>query len=52
MKTKKLVYGVGINDADYVTRKWETIEVNDKQKQKLVWICPYYSVWTHMLERC
>jgi hypothetical protein len=52
MKTKKLVYGVGINDADYVTRKWETIEVNGKQKQKLVWICPYYSVWTHMLERC
>ena len=52
MKTKKLVYGVGINDADYVTRKWETIEVNGKQKQKFVWICPYYSVWTHMLERC
>ena len=28
MKAGKLVYGVGINDVDYVTRKIETIEVN------------------------
>ena len=32
----KLVYGVGINDADYVVQKKETIEVNGKIKQKLV----------------
>jgi len=50
--TQKLVYGVGINDADYVVKKMETIEVNGKRKQRLVWVCPYYSVWTHMLERC
>lgn len=58
MKFKKLskprlVHGVGINDADYVTEKKETIGyVNGKQKQKLVWICPYYRAWMSMLSRC
>ena len=52
MKAKKLVYGVCINDADYVTRKVETIEVNGVRKQKLVWTCPFYRVWVNMLERC
>ena len=54
MKSKpKLVYGVGINDAGYVTQKNETIGyVNGKRKQKLVWVCPYYRAWTNMLERC
>ena len=49
----KLVYGVGINDADYVTHKWETIGyVNGKLKQKRVWECPYYRAWSDMLKRC
>ena len=49
----KLVFGVGVNDADYVVKKWETIEyVNGKQKKKLVWECPYYRVWKDMLKRC
>ena len=48
----KLVYGVGINDVDYVTHKMETIEVNGKQKQKLVWYCPYHRTWKSMLQRC
>ena len=53
VKPKRLVYGVGINDADYVVQKWETIGyVNGKQKQKLIWICPYYSAWKSMLKRC
>ena len=52
MKAKKLVFGVGINDADYVTQRKETIEVNGVRKQKLVWICPYYRVWHNMLKRC
>lgn len=53
MKPKKLVRGVGTNDADYVTQKRETIGyINGKQKQKFVWICPYYKAWTSMLERC
>lgn len=53
MKPKKLVCGVGINDADYVVQKFETIGcVNGKRKQKRVWACPYYVAWKSMLERC
>lgn len=53
MKTRKLVHGVGINDADYVTQKLETIGyVNGKRKQKRVWICPFYRTWSNMLDRC
>lgn len=53
MKPKKLVYGVGINDADYVIQKFETIGyANGKRKQKRVWRCPYYKSWICMLQRC
>lgn len=53
MKPKKLVYGVGINDADYVTQKFEHLGyVDGKQKQKLAWKCPYYIRWQSMLKRC
>lgn len=52
MKPRKLVYGVGINDADYFVVRFETIVVNGKQKRKLAWACPYYRAWTSMLRRC
>jgi hypothetical protein len=53
MKTKRLIYGVGINNADYIVEKREIIGYEDgKQKRKLVWICPYFRVWRGMLERC
>ena len=53
MQVKKKVYGVGINDANYVVQVKETIGyVNGKRKQKLVWECPYYRVWKDMLKRC
>ena len=55
MKPKKLVCGVGINDADYVTQKFEffgRVNGKQKQKQKKVWVCPYYRAWGSMLERC
>lgn len=53
MKTRKLVYGVGVNDADYFTQKFEPVGyVNGKQKQKRVWICPCYQTWKNMLKRC
>jgi len=42
-KTIKLIYGVGINDADY---KIKTISDG-----KTV-ICPYYAKWRSMIERC
>lgn len=52
-KTKKLVYGVGINDADYVVKKFETIGyVDGKRKRKQVWACPYFQTWKNMLNRC
>ncbi len=52
-KKKKLVCGVGINDADYTVMKWETIGYeNGKLKQKLVWVCPFYRRWRNLLRRC
>lgn len=51
MKTRKLLYGVGINDADYVVQRKETIGyVDGEQKRKLIWICPFYQTWKSMLQ--
>lgn len=53
MKPKRMVHGVGINDADYVVKRHEEIGyVDGKRKRKLVWVCPYYRAWGNMLERC
>lgn len=49
-KGGKLVYGVGINDADYKTHMYQ--QDAPSKKQKLVWICPFYQRWKSMLERC
>lgn len=43
LKHRKLVYGVGINDADYTTQA-----VIDGVSAA----CPFYSRWTGMLKRC
>ena len=52
-KTKKLVFGVGNNNADYVVQIKETIGYEGgKQKRKLVWACDYYQAWKGMLRRC
>lgn len=52
-KNKRLVYGIGASDADYVVAKTEVIGyVDGKRKQKMVWQCPYYKAWKNMLERC
>lgn len=53
MKIRKLVCGIGINDADYVVEKSETIVCADgKRKKKIVWRCPYFRKWRSMIERC
>lgn len=53
MKKESLLFGVGINDADYTTRLYEELpRVNGKRRQKLVWICPFYATWKSMLDRC
>lgn len=44
----KKMFGVGTNDAGYVTVKF--LCVGGKQGQS--WICPYYRVWKDMLRRC
>lgn len=50
---KKLIYGVGINDADYPIAKNVSLGyVNGKQIQKRIWTCPYYRKWHSMLKRC
>lgn len=53
-KKNKLVYGVGINDADYTVQVKETVghtEIGTKI-QKLLWFCPFYVKWKDMLRRC
>lgn len=47
-KKSKLVYGVGVNNADYVTEKKEIID----GKRKYVWFCSFYRAWKDMLQRC
>ena len=50
--SKKLVYGVGINDADYVVVINEELGyVDGKRKRKEVWRCPFYMTWVNMLVR-
>lgn len=53
VNNRRLVCGVGINDADYVVAIHEDLEkVNGKRKKRLVWECPYYRAWSSMLKRC
>jgi len=54
MKIKKLVYGVGVNDADYVIGINETVGYTESGKRilKQVWLCPFYRKWKNMLHRC
>jgi len=50
--SRRLVQGVGINDADYVTVQYERYYLEGKSKQRLVWVCPFYKRWKGLLERC
>ncbi len=54
MKEKKLIYGIGINDADYNVSIKQTYicQTTGKKIRKLVWICPYYLRWLSMFKRC
>ena len=52
-KEYNLIFNVGINDADYVTTKYEYYTNEDgKRKKRLIWVCPYSRRWKNMLERC
>ncbi len=49
----KLVYGVGVNDLGYRVHVYEWVTKNGgKRVQKMVFRCPYYTAWKHMLKRC
>jgi hypothetical protein len=42
-KNKKPVFGVGINDADYVVQSYA---------KRVFILCPFYKKWISMLQRC
>ena len=44
LSNRSLVNGVGVNDSTYHT--------NIINNNKLIWRCPFYIKWKHMLERC
>jgi len=51
-KNRGLTYGLGINDADYVTCKTEKyMDANGKQRQRQIWHCPFHLVWTKLIYR-
>ena len=45
---RKLVFGVGLNDAGY--RICDTHQKDGRQVN--TWVCPIYQTWAHMLRRC
>lgn len=51
---KKPIYGVGINDAWYPTTIREELPKgpNGERRRKVVWVCPFYQCWKHLVERC
>ncbi len=49
---KRLLFGVGLNDADYPTDKRVYWSDGRKRKSKVLWTCPYYARWRDMLKRC
>lgn len=46
--SNKLVYGVAVNDANYIVSKYGYVD----GKYKVIWRCQYYQRWIKMLERC
>ena len=44
----RLVFGVGINDANYLVTETDV----KNGKQVMIWRCPFHRTWTNMLERC
>lgn len=51
---RTLIYGWGINDADYAVRKCDYFgrDQSGKQLLQIIWSCPYFSRWASMVERC
>lgn len=49
----KLVYGWGINDVDYPVKRSEKLpKLNGKTARRELWVCPYYTKWKGIIQRC
>ncbi|AGG58167.1 hypothetical protein VPDG_00005 [Vibrio phage henriette 12B8] len=48
LRRRTKLYGVAVNDADYLTEVSEYID----GRKKTVWICPAYGAWREMIKRC
>lgn len=44
---RRLVYGVGVNDADYRVQNFTVVDGKNVQ----TWCCPYYQTWLNMIKR-
>lgn len=52
-RPRKLIYGIGINDADYaVVTYMSYYNETGKRVRKAKWVCPFYIRWINMLTRC
>lgn len=51
-KVRKLVCGVGINDADYVVKTMEEWREDGKRKSRCIWRCHYYDRWLARIITC
>lgn len=47
-RKRGIVCGVGINDANYSVMVHAIVDGKDK----VVWICPFYATWKHVIYRC
>lgn len=52
-KRNKLLFGLGVNDADYITQiRRKVLDLGGNLKSKIIWNCPFYVRWSSMLKRC
>lgn len=53
-KERKLVYGVGVNDAPYATQLNEIWKYKEDGSPvyRRKWVCPFFEKWKDMIKRC
>jgi hypothetical protein len=50
--SKSFIYGVGINDAEYIVETRRKVLTPEGLKSKIISRCPFYTRWRSMLQRC
>lgn len=48
MTRRGKIYGIGANDSNYPTRKYDKSD----GKRIIVWECPIFVTWKDMMKRC